>query len=213
MEDRQQGHPTAAVPAHTMRTLPLLLLAAILGGCATQPAKPARKTPPPPPMPSGLKFQKSSVAVPRALFVPAAVSTGTNVYILGYHVIPPDPPFPAYTNAFIAADQPTGNTISIRMNTVATGDPVTWQEPAQFPDCVTNDTLVAVSISVTDQANHYFRSILTPCSVAAFAPAAAETRTATTNIVFVRNRPYRVISLKRAGENTNRVRRFLLVPK
>lgn len=199
-----------------MKTINFLsiCLVSILAGCATQTPKPVRKAPPPPPMPPGLKFQKSSVAVPRASFVPAAVSTGTNVYILGYHVIPPDPPFfPSYTNAFIAADQPTGNTISIRMNTVTTGDPVTWQEPAQFPDCVTNDTLVAVSISITDPANHYFRSILTPCPAAAFAPASAETRTATTNIVFVRNKPHRVIALKRAGENTNRVQRFWLVPK
>lgn len=189
-------------------------LVLILCGCATQPAKPARKVPMPPLLP-GMnewpKGKKTATIAPRVAFVPAAVTTGPAVFINGYHVIAADPPFPAYTNAFVAADQLSNNVLSIRMNTVPTGDPATWAEPARF-DCYPSDNLVAVSISITDPLNHHFRSINTPCP-ATFAPASAELATPTDKTLVVRGKTYRLVALKRAGESINKVQRFRLVPK
>lgn len=208
-----------------MKTLPVILvvLIAALCGCQTSPPSSARKTParkaiPPPPIPHGLKLtnavSRTATAAPRASFVPASVTAGPAVFINGYHVTPADPPyFPAYTNVFIVAEQLSNNVLSIRMNTVPTGDPATWAEPAQF-DCYPMDNLVALSISVHDPDNHHFRSINTPCAggpALAFRESAhLETATPTKLTMKVRGKTYKLVALKRAGEDTRRVQRYRL---
>lgn len=202
-----------------MKPFSAILAFTILCGCQTAPPpKPVRKVPPMPPLPPGMKAgvtaRKASVPKPSVSFVPAAVSVGPNVFIQGYHVIPADPPFfPAYTNAFIAADQLSNNVLSIRMtNNLPTTDPATWFEPARF-DCYPRDNLVAVSINITDPDNHHFRSINTPCPTSFASPATVETRTQTTNTVVIRGKTYRMIKLQRAGEDIRKAQRYRLVPQ
>lgn len=197
-----------------MKNLIPILLVAALCGCAFSPTT-ARKAPPLPPMPPGMKAAKidraSSATLARASFIPAATAPVgyPAIFINGWYATPPDPPFPAQTNVFIACDQPSNNVLSVRMNSALGTSPInTWPEPAQW-GCYPQDQLLGMSVNVPGTS--FFKSILTPCA-GAFAPASAETQTATAMTVVVRGRTYRVINLQRAGEDTRKIQRHRLVP-
>lgn len=200
---------------HTMKNLLPILLVAALCGCVSAPTT-ARKAPPlpMPPLPKGVKlpaFTKSTT-VARATFTPAAAPVGyPAVFINGWYVTPPDPPFfPAQTNVFIAADQPSNTVISIRQHHELGGAPVSeWATPVVY-GCYPEDWLVGASIAV--HGTSFFKSSIIPCPEAMMR-GSAETQIPTDKTVTVRGKVYRVINLKRAGENTRLVQRHRLVPK